>query len=1066
MMRRSSQNYVCWRCLCLRPAERALVLRRSPAAAAAFSALATSSSSWPPSSPSSPSSSSSSPLARTLLARHDRAQLRALSANAAQASQTATELDLDWGNRPRTLRSDAEESHIRDMLRKWEAENPAPALRVPTDEPTDGVANTITKNRSEFGFRLDVDAQGDEASRTDFDGVDGVDLGVDGALLQAGDLVEVSSGAWKLRILAICLGNFNGHLHFYTITGKWFTTRHIRSGFVVRNFVQDPGELEAVIEALPSLSPSSTVLDELQDLNVGPSRDLASSLIRKMYNFQSGARSIHQTYVERLSRAHLQLGDKERILSLREIAEALLPSNLKRNKRTFPAEALYAVYSVIEEEDIAFRALDRGARQNESYLFVLRPTELQENVHHVEQLVRDHYDWIGRKVRQDPDSARRPDTVLEEFLEQARPVIDQARQDRDWSPYGMLGPYKGRPQRSKVDMPVWSDTSIAVLRFMEHWATAGFRTGSRFHWIGASVLRALGRYDGAFLDSTTGWTFLQEIGWIPPWDVSARHSLRLPGIRCDRHAGLLPPPVADSSPSPLVPDQLADLRQEFARSTVYCIDSADTLDVDDGISLEAADNGEYWIHIHVADPASRILPDSSLAQQAAVRAQTNYLAGFNQRMLDGDDVREAFSLGPNRPTLTFSARVTETGHLVDTKITPGVLRDVLYITPEDVSSVVGDVDESVPPDFLEVGTRPEPCPVRRMTKANELSRRQRSDLQMLSKLAAALQQIRLQNGAMPAYMPKVKAKVSLDGVSTTAINDGSVFYHGDPFIRVQYEGQGNPLVSSLMQLAGEVGARWCYERDIPVPYRVQILAGQNERALRDFTRDVFYPQLLGGKAPRPEDWATLRALLGGFDISTFPAPNYIMGLDIYTKVTSPLRRYPDLLVHWQIEAALLEEHRTGNSLVVRQFHRSTIRQAVPKKQVPRHFLPFSKQQLEDSVFPHLRIRERHARLIDNVEGNKQWILQALVRAWRFGEDQQGSLPKTFRLTVNDVVGRRAVSGTLDWFEMPAVLKLEDLNDVVRIADVKPGEVYEVELADVNVHVGKIYVRMLRRAEEA
>ncbi|KAL2146707.1 hypothetical protein VTI28DRAFT_2858 [Corynascus sepedonium] len=1062
MMRRSSQSYVCWRCLLPRCTPTSVTTAFSTSIATPRRRLE---------------------LLRTL-ARHDRSsQLRSVStespASRTAAADPAADLTSDWAHKPRTLRTSSQKSHIREQLGIWEAQNPGRTATIPTDQPPVGtVSNTYTKSRGEWGFSLDMLAQDDDATRPHFDGVDIVDLGQSGSVLQAGDLVEVSSSSWKIRLLAICLGNFNGHFHFYTNTGKWFTSRTIRTGFVVKRFVEDPAELRAVVDAIPSLSPSSTELNELQDLNIGPSRDLAASLIRKMHTFQAASRLIHQTYVERLSRAQTQFGKKERMLSLREIADALLPASLKRNKGTFPPEALYAVYSVVEAEDVAFTALDRGARHHESYMFALHSAEVQGNVTHVEKLVRDYYELSsGRNKTGKRHSAS--SATLAGFLEQARDLIDQVRKTREWSPHGMIGP-SNKPSSgtaATLNVPVWSETSLAVIKFIEHWAAAGgFRSGSRCHWIGASILRALQRYDDAILDSTTGWTFLQEIGWIPPWDVSARHALRLPEQQLNRHPALVPSRTSEAAAAELGPDQLADIRQDFARSTAYCIDSADTLDVDDGISLEPAENGEYWIHIHVADPASRITPNCELAKQGALRAQTNYLAGFYQRMLDRDDVRDTFSLGPNQPTLTFSARVDEMGRLLDSKVTPGILRDVVYITPEDVSSVVGDAAPSaVPSDVLEVGTRPEQNGhfVRKMTTPDGLSRAQRNELMTLSKLATAIQRVRLENGATPVYPPKPKASVSLDGVAPGVTNGDSAFYFGDPYIRVAYAGQGSSLVSSLMQLAGEVGARWCYERDIPIPYRVQLLAGENAEALRAFNRDVFYPQLAAGKNPPPEDWHTLRSLVGGYDVSTTPAPNLSMGLDLYTKVTSPLRRYPDLLVHWQIEAALLEERRRGKSLVVRKFTGNneaaaaavTATASAPRKE-PRKFLPFSKQDLEDTVLPRLRIRERHGKLLDNVDGNSQWILQALVRAWRFGEASSSStsspLPRTFRFAASDVVAGRMVKGRIDWFDQPATVELEDMNGVERIANVRPGDVFEVELADVNVHANQIRVRLLKK----
>ncbi|KAL2269951.1 hypothetical protein VTJ83DRAFT_2135 [Remersonia thermophila] len=1082
MMRRGAHNYVCWRCLAFRPADSIFLptqVRTLSSSSLSLSSLSSSSSPTSSSTSTSSTTWTTTPVARPArlwllsrtLAPLGRSPLRSASTDSTARSGSS----FDWSPVHASLQASRNPNSIRERLKKWEAENPVPALAMPADEPAYGVGNMLTRPQSEFAVRVDL-ATEDDHDTTHFDGADMVDAGLEAAVLSPGDLVEVNTGTWKVSLLAILLGRFNGHLHFYTHTGKWFTCRNIRSGFVVKGFIQDPAELQAVINAIPSLSASETVLNQLQDLNLGPSRDVGASLIRRMYKFQAESRLIHQTYVERLSRASAQLGSEEKILSLREITDLLLPASLKRNKGAFPPEALYAVHSVIENEDIAFRALNRGARHHEGYPYALYPAAVQANVIRVEEMVRQYCELLSQAKPSSRRLARGTAGAFTEFLQQARKLIDRSREQRAWSPYGMLGPRKkDAAALDPSEIPAFSDTGLALLRFIEHWAACdGFRPGSEYHWIGASILRLVDRYPDALLDASTGWTFLQEIGWLPPWDVSARHALRLPEQKIQRH--MAEPEVA--GPAELGPDRVAHLRQDFARSTVYCIDSADTLDVDDGISLEAAGAGKYWIHVHVADPASRLAPDSELAKLAAVKSQSSYLAGFQHPMLDHPAIREAFSLGPNQPTLTFSALVDEDGHLLDSKITPGTLRDVVYITPEDVASVVEDTGHlHVPPQVLEVGARPAAGsqPARRMAKPADLSKAHRHDLKTLSKLAAALQRNRVERGALPAYPPKPKATVSLDGVSREVAHNDLVFYNGDPYIRVAYDNPGNPLVSSIMQLAGEVGARWCYERDIPIPYRVQLNTDrESAEALRAFTNDVLLPQLAAGKNPPRKHWDVMMNFVGGFAMTTTPGPNLIMGLDLYTKVTSPLRRYPDLVVHWQIEAALLEEHQRGRSLAIRPPPGGRAEDAPAEaavataKEGSLAFLPFSRKALEDAILPRLRIRERHSRLTDNFDGNGQWILQALVRAWRFGDVSPGAppLPRTFRYTVTSVTPRRTLKGELDWFDRPAVVELEHLNDVVRLADIKAGDVFEVELADVNVRDNRICAKLLRRIEQA
>ncbi|KAL2122675.1 hypothetical protein VTJ04DRAFT_3130 [Mycothermus thermophilus] len=1086
MIRQRAHNYVCWRCLATRPVD---VVPLRPRNAASFSTSSTTSPSVA-TCRTTPRPARLRLLSQTL-SPYGQTSIRSASTDAATTITTTTAAPPppsppgskgNWGDHFKSLQHQ-EHVSLRERLRQWEIENPHPVLSMPTDLPSDG-ASLPGRSRADFGWHIDL-TSGEQHDAHGFDDIDMVDIGLESAVLNPGDLVEVTTSAWRHRLLAICLGRFNGHLHFYTHTGKWFTCRTFRTNFVIKSFIKDPEELQAVIDAIPSVSSSATVLNELQDLNLGPSRDVGAALIRRMYKFQSEARLIHQTYVERLSRARSQMGSEEKLLSLRDLAEALLPASLKRGKNAYPPEAMYAVHSVIEEEDIAFRALHRAPRFHESHTYLLYSADIQETISRVEKLVRNYYEYKSQPTRHRKSEQLTRIETFTQFLKDAQQVIDLSRSRRDWSPHGMLGlRKKDAPPPDPSKIPSWSDIGLDVIRFIEHWAVSGgFRPGSNYHGIGAAILRLLDRYEDAILDSTTGWTFLQEIGWLPPWDISARHEMRLPEQEVRRHVAA---PKNNDLPLSLSEDRLADLRQDFARSTVYCIDSVDTVDVDDGISLEDAGGGKYWIHVHVADPASRLSPDSDLAKQAAAKSQSSYLAGFQQAMLDHPGIRETFSLGPNSPTLTFSALVDEEGHLLDGKISPGTIRDVVYITPEEVATVVEDAGyQNVPPGVLEVGTPPasNPPPPKPQTRPEDLSRAQKRELKTLFKLAHALQRNRVERGAFPAYPSKPKATVSLNQVSKEIDAGDSIFYDGDPHIRVAYEPSGSVLVSSLMQLAGEVGARWCYERDIPIPYRVQLLTNEESlEALRKFSRDVMSPQLSAKKNPPREHWEQMMQLVGGFTLTTSPGPNMVMGLDLYTKVTSPLRRYPDLLTHWQIEAALLHEHRTGQSLVFRVApgsstvvpenaadptagakHRSPSALLREKAKRDQAFLPFDRKQLESHILPSLRIRERHSRIVDNSDGNNQWILQALVRAWKFNDVTPGCppLPQTFLYKVTDVPSLRFLSGELNWFERRAEVDLQDFNGVVRIADVQPGDVFEVELKDVNVHEKKIYVRLLK-----
>jgi hypothetical protein len=126
--------------------------------------------------------------------------------------------------------------------------------------------------------------------------------------------------------------------------------------------------------------------------------------------------------------------------------------------------------------------------------------------------------------------------------------------------------------------------------------------------------------------------------------------------------------------------------------------------------------------------------------------------------------------------------------------------------------------------------------------------------------------------------------------------------------------------------------------------------------------------------------------------------------------------------------------------------------------------------LEEEVFPLLRVRERHAKLLDQSQGNREWMLQALLRAWKFGENPD--LPKTFSFVVSMVISKKLAKGTINWFNLDVLLEPSGMSGVeedgkhIALADIKVGDVYEVELSDVNVHSRQVTIRALRRVEKA
>ncbi|KXJ95327.1 hypothetical protein Micbo1qcDRAFT_230602 [Microdochium bolleyi] len=924
---------------------------------------------------------------------------------------------------------------IRTRLRVWERENPGVVQAMLTDHAAEGEAsNTYTRPQNITMAQFDF-------AKPLFDGDELSDLRSEDALLQAGDLVELSSGGSRRPALAICLGKYNGYEHYYTSSGKWFYGMGVRTLFVVNGFAT-PKEIEPILQAIPIEDASLEMLNALQDLRHAPQRETGAALLHKMLAFVQNSEKIYQDNAGTLDASSAFIGheDKHMYLTLHEIADKLLPGAIKTKGGHFAPEALYAVHGALLQSETFFRPL-MAVGHRRSYLFEVSPLSEVRVVQKVEKMVRE-YIQIAAVTGNATHQLRKKGTPpsLASFARSAREAIDRSRRGRSMS--------KDRSAGSTVAEDVskmeWSETDREFLSYITLWcAYRKFPNHSRLQALGSAILRAVDRYsDTELLNASTGWTFLQEVGVISPWDIPARYTTRFPDVEINKDGGFDRPLPEGSLEQHLQEDIFAGSRKEWNGVTAFCIDADSTVDIDDAVSVETTDNpSEFWVHAHIADPASRISPDTPVAKYAELLPQTIYLPGNFTRMLPEAIGRANFSLAPDRPCLTISALIDESGQVLESKITPGILKDVVYMSGETVARALGEVRDEpiVGTDELVIGSSHKQALAPNRPITQQPSAAQLDDLKLLSRLGKAMHERRLSRGATPLFQPRAEVDAYFD-----AAQQQQKQQPGDPSVRVGYKHRTDTdIVENVMKLAGEVAARWCHDRGIPIPYRTQPHAARNMERLAQYTRDVFYPLLREGVRPSSEQWRHLRSLVGVDELTTTVGPHWTLGLDMYTKATSPLRRYADLIVHWQIEAALLEERRRGGD--------GSGQSLVGNKD--DSFLPFPRAQL-DRMLPMVRLRERQARALTNGDGGDQWILYALSRAWKGGE---ASLPATFRLTVEHVLGRQSVSGKLDWFERAATLRAEGMNGVARIGDVRVGDVLEVKLSSVSVHANQVLV---------
>ncbi|KAG6845470.1 hypothetical protein H0H87_008830 [Tephrocybe sp. NHM501043] len=362
-------------------------------------------------------------------------------------------------------------------------------------------------------------------------------------------------------------------------------------------------------------------------------------------------------------------------------------------------------------------------------------------------------------------------------------------------------------------------------------------------------------------------------------------------------------------------DPLDSIRHDFGDLSVFVIDDPTAQELDDGVSIERipSEPGTYWVHTHVADPASLIPPGHILAKEASRRTTSIYFRYrtwplLPKSIMDHPQHGLSLSMGRNLngspiKVLTFSSKVNSTGDLLDHKVRAGLIRNVKVITYDEADAALGETSDrkmypfgrKLPPKDIH-HTLPETCV---------------KDLQDLKKVADYMIGNRYRAGIIHAN------KDTADLISIIPPPPeifGSVSepltFRGFPTFEycvtpaAYVEVGSHSLVAEAMKLACRVASLFCTQNNIPTVRRVS-----DPRSIR-FFGDV--KDVLNKRAPN--------CVVSHYDVinnieappttgySMEPKAHYGLGVpgsEGYARVTSPLRRYLDLVAHWQIHHALL-----------------------------------------------------------------------------------------------------------------------------------------------------------------
>ena len=318
-------------------------------------------------------------------------------------------------------------------------------------------------------------------------------------------------------------------------------------------------------------------------------------------------------------------------------------------------------------------------------------------------------------------------------------------------------------------------------------------------------------------------------------------------------------------------------RIDLTHECTYTIDPSDAKDHDDAISISKTSNG-YCLGVHIADVSYYVTEGSALDKEACERGNSVYLPGMVIPMIPEVLSNDVCSLRPNRKRLAHSVIINfdERGKAIDWKIVDSVIRSQAKLSYEEVQDYFNS--QKVTPR------------IKRVTKSLTLARQ----------LAKILTERRMAEGSLDFDLPD--AKIILD-------KHGKVLELGD---RVRLE--SHRLVEEFMLAANRAVALEIFRRGQPFLYRVH--AKPSMEKLKNFAsmmkhlghrfpvsehiRPVQYARFLKKIKDLPEADFINELLLRSMQKAVYQGENighFGLAFTHYTHFTSPIRRFPDLLVH-------------------------------------------------------------------------------------------------------------------------------------------------------------------------
>jgi ribonuclease R len=330
-----------------------------------------------------------------------------------------------------------------------------------------------------------------------------------------------------------------------------------------------------------------------------------------------------------------------------------------------------------------------------------------------------------------------------------------------------------------------------------------------------------------------------------------------------------------------IPEEEISRREDFRGLPIVTIDGQSAMDFDDAVRVERLEGGAFRLEVHIADVAHYVRQDSALDREALLRGTSVYFPGSAIPMLPPRLSSGLCSLNPgvDRLTLSVILEIDSHGRIRSRRFAEGVIRSVERMTYTDVAKILEEEDPAVCGRYRSLV----------------------DGFRRMEELAAVLNGKRRRRGTIDFDLPEPEILLDLQGGTLGIV----------PLRR----NVAHRIIEEFMLAANEAVAGSLLDQKVPSLYRIHEKPdprkiGQLNEVLGVFGHRLPEPleavepshfqEILDRLEGKPELRFLSRIMLRSMKLARYSAEKGIhfgLGASTYTHFTSPIRRYPDLMVH-------------------------------------------------------------------------------------------------------------------------------------------------------------------------